>query len=62
MIAAAAPPATNGMPFNWFDVFVVVLLGFGLFRGRRNGMSKELLPTLQWVVLVPAKRWPGCGS
>jgi len=53
MIAAAAPPATNGMPFNWFDVFVVVLLGFGLFRGRRNGMSKELLPTLQWVVLVP---------
>jgi uncharacterized membrane protein required for colicin V production len=53
MIAAAAPPATNGMPFNWFDVFVVVLLGFGLFRGRRNGMSKELLPTLQWVVLAP---------
>ena len=52
MIAAAAPPATNGMPFNWFDMAVVVVLGFGLFRGRRNGMSKELLPLLQWLVMV----------
>jgi uncharacterized membrane protein required for colicin V production len=51
--AAAAPPATNGMPFNWFDALVVVVLGFGLFRGRRNGMSKELLPTLLWLVLMP---------
>src|ERR1017187_6822329 len=50
--AAAAPPATNGMPFNWFDMAVVVVLGFGLFRGRRNGMSKELLPLLQWLVMV----------
>jgi uncharacterized membrane protein required for colicin V production len=41
------------MPFNWFDMVVVLLLGFGLFRGQRNGMSKELLPTLQWLVLVP---------
>ena len=33
---------------------VVVVLGFGLFRGRRNGMAKELLPLLQWLVMVPA--------
>ena len=51
--AAAAPAATNGMPFNWFDMLVVVVLGFGLFRGRRNGMSKELLPLLEWLVMVP---------
>src|ERR1035438_6850503 len=50
--AAAAPPATNGLPFNWFDMAVLVVLGFGLFRGRRNGMSKELLPLLQWLVMV----------
>ena len=50
---AASRPATHGLPFNWFDVLVVVVLGFGLFRGRRNGMSKELLPLLQWVVMVP---------
>jgi uncharacterized membrane protein required for colicin V production len=51
--AAAAPSATNGLPFNWFDMAVVVVLGFGLFRGRRNGMAKELLPLLQWLVMVP---------
>jgi uncharacterized membrane protein required for colicin V production len=51
--AAAAPPATNGLPFNWFDMAVVVVLGFGLFRGRRNGMAKELLSLLQWLVMVP---------
>lgn len=50
--AAAAPTATNGMPFNWFDIVAIVVLGFGLFRGRRNGMSKELLPLVQWLVLV----------
>jgi uncharacterized membrane protein required for colicin V production len=51
--AAAAPPATNGLPFNWFDAVVVLVLGFGLFRGRKNGMSKEFLTFLQWLVLVP---------
>jgi uncharacterized membrane protein required for colicin V production len=44
--------ASSGSPFNWFDITVIVVLGFGLFRGRRNGMSKEMLPTLQWVALV----------
>src|ERR1035438_7616846 len=52
--AAAAPPATNGMALDWFDMVAVVMLGFGLFRGRRNGMAKELLPLLQWLVMVPA--------
>jgi uncharacterized membrane protein required for colicin V production len=44
--------ASSGPPFNWFDVTVIVILGLGLFRGRKNGMSRELLPTLQWVALV----------
>lgn len=50
--AAAAPPTTPGLPFNWFDLLVVALLVFGIFRGRRNGMAKELLPLLLWVALV----------
>jgi len=54
MIAAAVQSAnTNNLGFNWFDMVVIVVLGFGLFRGRRNGMSKELLPLLEWLVLVP---------
>jgi uncharacterized membrane protein required for colicin V production len=54
MIAAAVQSANaNSVGFNWFDIVVVVVLGFGLFRGRRNGMAKELLPWLEWLVLVP---------
>lgn len=56
--AAAAPTATHGLPFNWFDLVVVAVLGFGLFRGRRNGMAKELLPLFEWLVLVLV---PGLG-
>jgi hypothetical protein len=44
--------ASSGLSFNWFDVAVIIILAFGLFRGRKNGMSRELLPALQWVVLV----------
>ena len=37
-----------------FDVIALALLGFGYYRGRRNGMSKELLPLTFWLVLLPA--------
>lgn len=53
-MTVAAAAATHGLPFNWFDLLVIVVLGFGLFRGRRNGMAKELLPLLEWLVLVSA--------
>ena len=55
MIAAATIPPANAstLAFNSFDLVVVAVLGFGLFRGRRNGLSKELLPLLLWIVLVP---------
>jgi hypothetical protein len=56
---AAATQATHSMsldhlPFGWFDVALVLLLAFGLFRGRRNGMTKETLPMFQWVATVLA--------
>ena len=53
MIAAATKSvALNGPTFGWFDIVVVLVLGFGLFRGRRNGMAKELVPTAMWITLV----------
>lgn len=53
MIAATVQSLSNdGLPFNWFDVAVLVLLGFGVFRGRKNGMTRELAPTLKWVTVV----------
>ena len=55
MIAASAPSVTtNGLPVNWFDAALLVLLAFGIFRGRKNGMTRELGPTLQWLSVVIA--------
>jgi uncharacterized membrane protein required for colicin V production len=56
MIAAATQTthsmALDNLPFGWFDVALVLLLAFGIFRGRRNGMTKEILPMLKWVCIV----------
>jgi uncharacterized membrane protein required for colicin V production len=43
---------SNSLPVNWFDVVVLLVLGIGIFRGRHNGMSKEILPLFQWLALV----------
>jgi len=40
------------LPFGWFDAVLVAVLGFGLFRGRKNGMTKEFLPMLHWLATV----------
>jgi uncharacterized membrane protein required for colicin V production len=40
------------MPFNWFDVLLVALLIVGIFRGRKRGMSQELMPLFKWVAVV----------
>jgi uncharacterized membrane protein required for colicin V production len=53
MIAAAIKTAEiSTTTFGWFDAVVIVALAFGLFRGRRNGIAKELVPTLMWIALV----------
>lgn len=43
---------TDKLPVNWFDGAVFFLLLFGVFRGRKHGMSKEFLPLLKWVAVV----------
>jgi uncharacterized membrane protein required for colicin V production len=48
------PPVVAGAKFNYFDMFVVAWLILGLFRGRKRGMSQELLPLLQWAGIVIA--------
>jgi uncharacterized membrane protein required for colicin V production len=53
MIAAATESlALDKLPFGWFDFVFVALLAFGVFRGRKNGLTKELGPTLRWVAIV----------
>jgi len=42
------------LAFNWFDLALVAVLAVGFWRGRKRGMTKELLPTLQWVSILLA--------
>ena len=42
----------DNLPFNWFDIFLLVWLGMGIFRGRKRGMSEELITFLQWMAIV----------
>ena len=51
----------------WFDLLVLSLVAYGVFRGRKRGMSEELLDVLQWLLIVvlgrnvlqPARTNPG---
>ncbi len=40
------------LPFNWFDILLVVVLLVGLSRGRKRGISEELFPLLMWLAIV----------
>lgn len=40
------------LPFNYIDALILVLLVYGIFRGRKRGMSEELLTFVQWLVII----------
>ncbi len=40
------------LPFNWFDLVVVVVLIVGLRQGRKHGMSEELTRLLKWLAIA----------
>jgi hypothetical protein len=42
----------NNLPINWFDFLVLVVLLVGYARGRKHGMSKELLKVIKWLTVV----------
>ncbi|HTR43023.1 MAG TPA: CvpA family protein [Pseudomonadales bacterium] len=55
MLAASTQSfSMDNLPVNWFDGTLLVILCFGLFRGRKNGMTKEVIPTIEWICVVVA--------
>jgi len=42
----------DNFPINLFDLAVVGLLVVGVLRGRKHGMSEELLGLLKWVTIL----------
>ncbi len=53
------------LPVNIFDCIFVAVLVLGLYRGRRHGMSEELMSLVKWLLIVvgcafvyqPAGQW-----
>ena len=44
----------DAIPFGVFDLVTAVVLFVGILRGRKRGLSEELLDMFQWVVIVVA--------
>ena len=42
----------DNLPFNWFDIAIIVVLVVGLRLGRKNGLSVELLGALKWLTIL----------
>jgi uncharacterized membrane protein required for colicin V production len=40
------------LPVNIFDVIVLAVLAVGVWRGRKHGMSEELLMVLKWMSIL----------
>jgi uncharacterized membrane protein required for colicin V production len=42
----------DALPFNAFDLLLVVILAAGIYTGRKEGMSGGLIPLLRWLCIV----------
>src|SRR5262245_56308133 len=42
----------NKLPVNVFDVTLLVVLFLGILRGRKHGMSEELMSLIKWLTVL----------
>lgn len=42
------------IPISWVDFVTIIVVGIGFVRGRKRGLSEELLDTFQWISIVVA--------
>lgn len=40
------------LPVSWVDFVTIIVLCIGFVRGRKRGLSEELLDTLQWLTII----------
>jgi uncharacterized membrane protein required for colicin V production len=52
MLLEVIPPVATHTRFDYFDIVVLDWLILGLLRGRKSGMSRELVPLVQWIAIV----------
>lgn len=44
--------AGDKFPVNWVDLVIVAILVLGVLRGRKRGMSQELVDVIQWITII----------
>jgi uncharacterized membrane protein required for colicin V production len=44
----------NQLPVNLFDLILLAVLALGVLRGRKHGMSEELMNVVKWLTIVIA--------
>ena len=37
---------------DWFDIAILLVLALGLQRGRKHGMSEEVMLVIKWVTII----------
>lgn len=42
------------LPINMFDLILLAVLALGVLRGRKHGMSEELMQVVKWLTVVVA--------
>ncbi len=46
--------ATSSFSVGWVDVITVIVFAIGIIRGRKRGLSEEILDLLNWLIIVVA--------
>lgn len=44
----------HNLPVNWFDFAVLIMILLGINKGRKHGMSQEMMICFQWIAIVVA--------
>jgi uncharacterized membrane protein required for colicin V production len=44
----------GGLPISWVDFLTIIIIGIGVVRGRKRGLSEELLDTTKWILILVA--------
>lgn len=42
------------LPVSWVDFLTLIIVCVGFARGRKRGLSEELLDTVQWLIIIVA--------
>jgi hypothetical protein len=46
--------SAGALPISWVDFVTILVILIGLVRGRKRGLSEELLDTIQWLIILAA--------